>query len=188
MSHASAAPGRSFRVKTVLADPRSPIPVQFASGTAEEHEFYQARVRLFTGCVFLISGSFYLIGVAFSAPALGVDIAVLWAPKLFHLAATILAGTIWLVLRSPRSMAFLNRLDAAATIVLSTAYALMAFAGLDADRLEPLMNLEPWRATTDIARLPPCCAGRRPSSCCARTSWEGKACSASNARCSSRPA
>ena len=101
------------------------------------------------GCIFLISGSFYLIDVAFSAPALGVDIAVLWAPKLFHLAATILAGTIWLVLRPPRSMAFLNRLDAGATIVLSTAYGLMAVAGLDADRLAPLMNLEPWRATTD---------------------------------------
>ena len=136
-------------MKPVLADPRSPIPVQFASGTAEEHDFYQARVRLFMGCIFLISGSFYLIDVAFSAPALGVDIAVLWAPKLFHLAATILAGTIWLVLRPPRSMAFLNRLDAGATIVLSTAYGLMAVAGLDADRLAPLMNLEPWRATTD---------------------------------------
>jgi serine/threonine-protein kinase len=123
--------------------------VQFASGTAEEHDFFQARVRLFSGCIFLISGSFYLIDVAFSAPALGVDIAVLWAPKLFHLAATILAGTIWLILRPPRSMAFLDRLDAGATIVLSTAYGLMAVAGLDADRLAPMMNLEPWRATTD---------------------------------------
>jgi serine/threonine-protein kinase len=123
--------------------------VQFASGTAEEHDFYQGRVRLFMGCIFLISGTFYLIDVAFSAPALGVDIAILWAPKLFHLAATILAGMIWLVLRRPRSMTFLNRLDAGATIVLSTAYGLMAVAGLDVDRLAPWMNLEAWRATTD---------------------------------------
>ena len=71
-------------------------------------------------------------------------------PKLLHLAATLLAGALWLALRRRQFLvATLQRLDAGATILLSTCYGLMALAAVDVERLAPLMSLDPWRAATD---------------------------------------
>ena len=128
----------------------TPIPIALGTGTEEERGFFQSRLRLFTGYLFLISGSFYVIDMAFSAPALGATLILFWTPKLLHLAATLMAGAFWLVLRRRQFLiAHLRALDAGSTILLSTCYGLMALAALDAERLAHLMSLDPWRAATD---------------------------------------
>ena len=133
-----------------MADSRHSLPIQFGTDTEEERSFFQGRLRLFAGYIFLISGGFYLVDVSFSAPALGPAVAFLWAPKLLHLSATLLAGAVWLSLRrSGRSSGVLQTMDAVTTILLAACYALMAVAALDVDRMAPLMRLDPWRATTD---------------------------------------
>ena len=133
-----------------MAKHLTPIPIALGSGTEEERGFFQSRLRLFTGCLFLISGSFYVLDMAFSAPALGAALILLWAPKLMHLAATLFAGAFWYTLRQ-RTFPIdrLRRMDTGSTILLSTCYALMGLAVLDVERLADIMTLDPWRATTD---------------------------------------
>ena len=126
------------------------VATVLSTDSEEQRSFFQSRLQLFTGYLCLISGVFYVVDMVFSIPALGAAVIVLWTPKLLHLIATVLAGALWLVLRQRTvSDGQLRSLDVGATILLSTCYALMALAALDAGRLGELMTLDPWRAATD---------------------------------------
>ena len=88
-----------------MAERLTPIPIALGTGTEEERGFFKSRLRLFTGYLFLISGSFYVIDMAISVPALGAALILLWVPKLLHLAATLLTGALWFALRQREFLA-----------------------------------------------------------------------------------
>ena len=126
-----------------METPRTPRPVvggaAVDSETEESRSFYQDRLRLFAGWVFVISGGFFLVTVLLRLMAnqAGESVPVVLAnPQRFHVAASSLAGSVWLVChRVTLSGRRLRRLDAAATIGLAAGYALTgAVFALDPSR------------------------------------------------------
>jgi len=121
------------------------LPVVLGSGltdTEESRTFYQDRLRLLSGCLFLISGGFYIIGTTTRLVALGTVTplpVLLWTPGVLHLTATLLAGCTWLLFRGVRfSFPALRRLDAATALVLCTCFALTGAAvAFDSSNLHP---------------------------------------------------
>ena len=109
------------------------------SETEESRSFYQGRLRLFAGWVFVISVGFFLITVLIRLMAnqAGESVPVFLSnPQRFHVAASSIAGSVWLVChRVTLSVRRLRGLDAAATIGLTTFYALTgAVFALDPSR------------------------------------------------------
>ena len=132
-----------------MADTRSRVPIAVGTNREDERGFYQRRLRLFTGCAFLISGGFYVLDIGVTTPGFGLGVVLLWTPHLLHLGATLLAGAFWVTLRQRRlSPDGLRRFDATATILLSTSYALIALAALDPEHLGYQMSMVPERVGT----------------------------------------
>ena len=123
---------------------RPPVPIALGSAGPSSEEgraFFQSRLTLFGGWVFLVSGAFYLVSAS-QQTAYGVDATT---ASLFHLAGTLVAGAIWAAGRWTRlSAAAVRALDALGTWLLCASFALMAGAfavpHLDAG-LDPLHAL-----------------------------------------------
>lgn len=132
--------------------PLRPVPPGAAgamSDTEEGRSFFQDRLQLFAGWIFLISGSFLVAGTGLFlifgryfglAPGEWNRTGTYW-----HLAGTLDAGAVWLLLRLfTLSAAALRRLDAIATILAGVGYACMGAAfALDesAGRMGPHQSL-----------------------------------------------
>lgn len=110
--------------------PATPIALgSAASDTEEGRAFFQSRLALFGGWMFLISGGFNLLhivflfaSVLFRVPRAEADV-----PDPFHIAGTFVAGGLWLFAsRAQRSLQRLRLVDAAGTVLLCICYALMA--------------------------------------------------------------
>jgi serine/threonine-protein kinase len=100
--------------------------------TEEGRAFFQDRLRLFGGWIFLISSGFYAVGMALRA---SYDVEFNTA-TLFHLIGTVIAGGIWAAGRSVRlSMSVAQGLDAAGTVLLCVSYAFMGGAIALSDRV-----------------------------------------------------
>jgi len=110
------------------------VPIALGSATSETEEgreFFQARLALFGGWIALISGGFF---VAYALLTLwtGRHVAVVDVPvgdpDLYHLAATLVAGALWIVAR-PRwrlSMRALEWLEAIGSVLMCACFAVMA--------------------------------------------------------------
>ena len=120
-----------------MADTRSgtrgPVPIALgsaASGTEEGREFFQARLALFGGWVFLISGSFYavfLLLTLWTGPLIDVAAIPIGDPHLYHLCGTLVAGALWVVARrrGRLSARALEWLDAISSLLMCAFFALM---------------------------------------------------------------
>ena len=108
-----------------LSPTRPRVPIALGSGgtlTEEGRAFFQSRLRLFGGWVFLTSGSFFIVVGALTV-ALGEHFHY---GNLFHLGATLIAGGIWLVARRPSlSVDAARMVDGAGTLLICTGFALM---------------------------------------------------------------
>ena len=136
-----------------LSPTRPRVPIALGSGgtlTEEGRAFFQSRLRLFGGWVFLTSGSFFIVVGALTV-ALGGHFHY---GSLFHLGATLIAGSIWLVARRPSlSLAAARMVDSAGTLLMCTGFALMGggYAMAQVARgVDPLHDLGGacWRAAT----------------------------------------
>ncbi len=84
---------------------RGAVPIALGSaggGTEEGREFFQSRVALFGGWVALISGTFYAAYWFLTlsiAPPVQLPTAPIGDPNLYHLAATLVAGALWVLVR-----------------------------------------------------------------------------------------
>jgi len=70
------------------------VPIVLGVGSTETEKgraFFQDRLRLFGGWIFLISSGFYVVGMALMA---SYDVEFNTA-TLFHLIGTVIAGGIW---------------------------------------------------------------------------------------------
>jgi len=120
-----------------MADKRSatrgPVPIALgsaASGTEEGREFFQARLALFGGWVSLISGSFfvaYFLITLWTGQHIDVSDVPVGDPNLYHLAATLVAGVMWVVARWREGlpMRALELLEAIGTVLLCMCFAIM---------------------------------------------------------------
>ena len=108
-----------------LSPTRPRVPIALGSGgtqTEEGRAFFQSRLRLFGGWVFLTSGSFFVVIGALTV-ALGERFNY---GTLFHLGATLIAGSIWLLARRPSlSLDAARMMDSAGTLLLCTGFAFM---------------------------------------------------------------
>jgi serine/threonine-protein kinase len=111
-----------------MATSSRPVPIVLGVGSTETEEgraFFQDRLRLFGGWIFLISSGFYVVGMALRA---SYDVEFNTA-TLFHLIGTVIAGGIWAAGRFVRlSMFVAQSLDAAGTVLLCISYAFMGGA------------------------------------------------------------
>jgi serine/threonine-protein kinase len=109
-----------------------PIAIGTASDTEEGRSFFQERLGLFGGCVFLISGGFYVLDLILRAIASQVVVRLpllFGAPMLLHLAGTLVAGAVWAgCQRLTFAFPTLRRLDAIVTVVLAASFSLMSGA------------------------------------------------------------
>ena len=136
----------------MVGPPSRAVPIVFGSASTDTEEgrsFYQDRLQLFSGCVFLISGGFYIVDAAMrllGSRAIAPTPIFLGTHLDFHLAGTAIAGGLWLLFRQ-RRFAFpaLRRLDVVATILLSTCFALMA-AALALDHTSDVVEIDPQHA------------------------------------------
>jgi eukaryotic-like serine/threonine-protein kinase len=126
---------------------RGAVPIALGSaggGTEEGREFFQSRVALFGGWVALISGTFYVaywfLTLSIAPPA-QLPKAPIGDPNFYHLAATLVAGALWVLVR-PRvqlPMRALEWLEAIGTLLMCACFALMgigfaqAHAGIGQD-------------------------------------------------------
>ena len=126
---------------------RGAVPIALgsaASGTEEGREFFQSRVALFGGWVAVISGTFYAAYWFLTlsiAPPVQLPNAPIGDPNFYHLAATLVAGALWLLVQ-PRlqlPMRALEWLEAIGTLLMCACFALMgigfaqAHAGIGQD-------------------------------------------------------
>lgn len=104
---------------------RARVPIALgsgATGTEEGRAFFQDRLSIFGGWVFLISGGFFLLGAVLN----GLFPSPSNAGMEFHLAGTLVAGVIWGVARYARFDAVIARgVDAAGTLLLCLCFSLM---------------------------------------------------------------
>ncbi len=115
---------------------RGAVPIALGSaggGTEEGREFFQSRVALFGGWVALISGTFYaaywFLTLSIAPPA-QLPTAPIGDPNVYHLAATLVAGALWVLVR-PRvqlPMRALEWLEAIGTLLMCACFALMGIA------------------------------------------------------------
>jgi eukaryotic-like serine/threonine-protein kinase len=115
---------------------RGAVPIALGSaggGTEEGREFFQSRVALFGGWVALISGTFYaaywFLTLSLAPPA-QLPNAPIGDPNFYHLAATVVAGALWVLVR-PRvqlPMRALEWLEAIGTLLMCACFALMGIA------------------------------------------------------------
>jgi serine/threonine-protein kinase len=110
-----------------MADGSRPsVPIAFGAGATETEEgrlFYQNRLALFGGWVFLISGGFLLVGFVLRAAVGAAAEPANW----FHAAATLVAGVVWLAGRSLRlSFPTAQAVDAAGSFLICSSFAAMA--------------------------------------------------------------
>jgi serine/threonine-protein kinase len=115
---------------------RGAVPIALGSaggGTEEGREFFQSRVALFGGWVALISGTFYaaywFLTLSLAPPA-QLPTAPIGDPNFYHLAATAVAGALWVLVR-PRlqlPMRALEWLEAIGTLLMCACFALMGIA------------------------------------------------------------
>ncbi|MDH4063265.1 MAG: serine/threonine protein kinase [Acidobacteriota bacterium] len=98
--------------------------MSIGSGGADSEEgraFLQDRLSLFGRWVFLISGSFLVLGTAVRV-ALGVPLSPATS---FHVLGTLIAGAIWVTARSGRlAVPTIEMLDAVGTLLISVAFSL----------------------------------------------------------------
>ena len=87
----------------------APIPAALGSATTETEEgraFFQQRLGLFGGWLFILSSGFYLLNAVLSA--LMSPVQLLLPPSMLHLATTLLLGGVWWLTRttvlSPRAL------------------------------------------------------------------------------------
>ena len=108
---------------------RPPVPIALGSGatrTEEGRAFFQSRLTLFGGWVFLVSGGFYLVGAVRET---AIYLLELHPIAFFHLLATLTAGGIWGVGRFTRlPIRSAQGVDAVGTVLLCASFALMARA------------------------------------------------------------
>ena len=115
----------------MVSPPSRAVPIVFGAASTDTEEgriFYQDRLQLFSGCVFLISGGFYIADTVMrfiASRSIEPTHIFLGTPLIFHLifhlAGTVIAGGLWLLFRQVRlSFPALRQLDAVATILLST--------------------------------------------------------------------
>ena len=114
-----------------MADTRSttrgPVPIALGSatsGTEEGRDFFQARLALFGKLVFLISGCFFAVSLLGTASLLRAGE---FAPTLYHLCGTLVAGALWLVARrhGRPSTRVLEWLDTISSVLMCAFFALM---------------------------------------------------------------
>ena len=115
---------------------RGAVPIALgsaASGTEEGREFFQSRVALFGGWVAVISGTFYaaywFVTLSIAPPA-QLPRAPIGDPNFYHLAATLVAAALWVLVR-PRvhlPMRALEWLEAVGTLLMCACFALMGIA------------------------------------------------------------
>ena len=108
----------------------SPVPIDLGSASTDTQEaraFFQDRLRLYTGWVFTLSFGFYVLNLALGFLT---GFVFLREPgSLAHLAASVVLGTIWLVIRSaPRSQKALTTLDSTALVLTCLLFAAMGTA------------------------------------------------------------
>jgi len=114
---------------------RVPIALGSAtSGTEEGRAFQQSRLALYGGWIFVISGAFYvafLILTPFTGSPLDEVEPPTGDPRSYHLAATLVAGALWVGARrqSPIPARALGWMDAFCTVLICACFAVMA-AGL----------------------------------------------------------
>ena len=125
------------RTTGIMADThsttRGPVPVALgsaASGTEEGREFFQARLALFGGCVFLISGGFFAVSMLSklgTGPLIDVAGAPIGDPNLYHLCGTLVAGALWMVARrrGHLSTRAVEWMDALSSLLMCACFALM---------------------------------------------------------------
>ena len=78
----------------------SPVPVALGSASTETEEgraFFQDRLRLYTGWVFVLASGFYLLSAVNVLP-LGVRVLV-EPGNIFHFLACLTIGSVWLITR-----------------------------------------------------------------------------------------
>jgi serine/threonine-protein kinase len=101
-----------------------PIALSPASGETEEtRAYFQSRLALFGGWIFLVSGGFFVLGTIMRSTA-GLPVTF---PMAVHAATTLVAGGIWAAGRFLRlSIAAAKTIDAAGSLVLCTGLSFMA--------------------------------------------------------------
>ena len=97
----------------------APVPVALGSASTETEEgraFFQDRLRLYTGWVFVLASSFYVLT---TTNALTIGLGFLLEPgNVFHFIACFTVGGVWLITRQARwSWPSLRFLDAASEAV-----------------------------------------------------------------------
>src|SRR5262245_18357610 len=107
------------------------VPIALGSGserTADGRSFFQSRLKLYGGWVFVISGGFLVVGMTLrSAIETAPFTAPFWTPSLFHLLGTLAAGSIWLAVRGRSfSPTGLQWIDAVGVTFMCLCFALMA--------------------------------------------------------------
>jgi eukaryotic-like serine/threonine-protein kinase len=115
---------------------RGAVPIALGSaggGTEEGREFFQSRVALFGGWVALIAGTFYVAYWFLTlsiAPPVQLPTAPIGDPNVYHLAATLVAGALWLLVRPSMQlpMRALEWLEATGTLLMCACFALMGIS------------------------------------------------------------
>jgi len=113
---------------------RGPVPIALGSAAGETEEgrgFFQDRLALFGGWIFLISGSFYIVYriTTLLVPAqLDVTQTPVGDPNSYHLYATLVAGALWAVARSRKRLStqVVGWLDATSSLLMCALFAVMA--------------------------------------------------------------
>lgn len=106
----------------------SPVPVALGSASTETEEgraFFQDRLRLYTGWVFVLAFGFYLLS-AVNVFALGVRVLV-EPGNIFHFLACLTIGSVWLITRQVScSWQRLLLLDAVSVVMTCFMFAAMS--------------------------------------------------------------
>ena len=106
------------------------VPVALGSASTDTEEgraFFQDRLRLYTGWVFVLSAGFYLLTMT-NVFALGFGF-LLEPANLFHLSASLTIGSVWLMIRLARwSWQRLMIIDAVTIVLTCSLFAAMSAA------------------------------------------------------------
>lgn len=125
----------------VGSNPVVPIAIDSAAAKTEEsRELFQARLSLFSGLVFLISGGFYAVyffGTLRGGPLFDLSNVPVGNPNQYHLYATLVAGGLWVATRPQWQASFrlLGWLDVTSSFFMCTLFAVMALGIAEAHLL-----------------------------------------------------
>jgi serine/threonine-protein kinase len=115
------------------------------TGTEEGRIFFQERLRLYTGWVFVFAFGFYLLNLALYIPSAGLA-PLLMPSQLWHLAGALAAALVWLITRTgPLSWPRLLWIDGAGLSVICFCFAMMGgsmslfYLGLGIDPSGPVL-------------------------------------------------